>query len=120
MDNKIKSLTKKEWLAIEEFKNSLLNEFPKRITRIILFGSKARGTSKRFSDIDLLVVFKRNGKRIAQETALLTHHPIARYMVDISPISVEESFFTKWSPLLENIKKEGIVLWTRKKARKNI
>ena len=120
MTNKLKGLTKKEIKAIEEFENLLINNFPNRLKKLILFGSKARGEDKPASDIDLLVVVSNNGKKITREIVTLTHQPIAKYMVDISPLSVEESFFIKWSPLLEKIKKEGIVLWTRKKARKNI
>lgn len=120
MKNKIGGLTKKEFLAIEEFKDSILNKFTNRVSRIILFGSKARGSSTKSSDVDLLVVLTRNGKRIAREIAILTHHPIAKFMVDISPITVDEGFFKEWSPLLEHIQKDGIAIWTRKRAGKNI
>ena len=118
--NKISTLAKKERMAIMEFEELLIKKFPKRIRRLILFGSKARRTSNRFSDVDLLVVVTKNGKRVAQEIAILTHEPIAKYMVDISPIIVEEDFFRKWSPLLEHIRKDVIVIWTNKKAKKNM
>ena len=118
--NRIKGLINKEKLAVEEFKELLLKTFPERIDRIIIFGSKARGESTSSSDIDLLVVLTKNGKRIARKIAILTHHPIAEYMVDISPIVVDERFFKKWSPLLEHINRDGVVIWTNKKAKKNM
>lgn len=120
MSNRFKSLTKKEIIALTEYKNLLLNKFPRRFKMLILFGSKARGKSNRASDLDLLVVVSKNGKRISKEIVTLTHQPIAKYMVDISPIVVEERFFKKWSPLLEHIKKDGVIVWTGKKVKKNI
>lgn len=109
-----KRLSKKEKLAVIEFEELLLKRFPKRFLRLILFGSKARGDSSRYSDIDLLVVVTNNGKAVSREVAILTHKPIAKYMVDISPIVVEEKFLKEWSPLLEHIKKEGIIIWKNK------
>ena len=118
--NKIKGLSKKERLVIVEFEKLVLKRFPRRIKKLVLFGSKARGDFNRASDLDILVVVSKNGKRISQEIAILTHEPIAKYMVDISPIIVEEGFFKEWSPLLEHINKDGIIIWTNKKAGKNI
>lgn len=108
----LKGLTKKEKLAIIKYKNILLERFPKKFRRLLLFGSKARGDSnRRTSDVDLLVVVSGNTKEIGEEAAILTHEPIARYMVDISPITVEERFFKTWSPLLSHVNKDGITLW---------
>ncbi|UCD15757.1 MAG: nucleotidyltransferase domain-containing protein [Candidatus Omnitrophota bacterium] len=112
----IKGLTKKETLAILEYEKLLLERFPKRLKKLILFGSKARGNSNRSSDLDILVVLTKNGKRARQEIASLTHNPIIHFKVLISPIIVEEKFFKKWSPLLSHIKKEGITIWVNKRA----
>lgn len=120
MINKLRGLTHKERMAILEYEKALVENFPRQLSKIILFGSKARGDSKRNSDLDLLVVLTKNGKQTSQEIAMLTHQPIAKYMVDISPIVVEEKFFKNWSPLLEHIKKEGIIIWTSKRAKKNM
>ena len=119
MKGKIRGLSKKELLAITEYKELLREELPGRIKRIILFGSKARGRSSRNSDIDLLVVLKKNGKRISRQITGLTHGPIAKYMVDISPIVVEDKFFHNWSPLLAHIKEDGIPVWINNKAGEN-
>lgn len=113
--NKVKGLTNKEKMAILEFEELLLERFPKRIRRLILFGSKARGDSKRTSDLDILVVVSKDGKRIRQEIASLTHEPIAHFGVDLSPIIIEEREMRSWSPFLEHIKKEGITLWINKR-----
>lgn len=116
---KIKGITEKEAKAITEYRELLFKEFPRRFKKLILFGSKARGTSNRFSDIDLLVVIKNNGKKVNREIAILTHEPILHFEVLLSPIVVEEKFFKEWSPLLAHVKKDGIVIWMNKKLGKN-
>lgn len=117
---KIKGVTKREAMAVTEYEKELLKNFPKRLSKIILFGSKARGDSNSNSDLDLLIVLTKNGKQTTKEIVMLAHQPIAKYMVDISPIVVEEKFFKDWSPLLEHIRREGITIWTRRRAKKNI
>ncbi len=116
---KIKGITGREAKAIAEYKELILKEFPRRFKKLILFGSKARDTANRFSDIDLLVVVKNNGKKVSREIVNLTHEPILHFEVLLSPIIVEEKFFKEWSPLLAHIKKDGIVIWTNKKPGKN-
>lgn len=117
---KIKGITDKEAKAIAEYEGLLLKKFPNRLKKLILFGSKARGDSNPNSDLDLLIVLTKNGKQAAREIVMLTHQPIAKYMVDISPIVVEEKFFKNWSPLLEHIKRDGVTIWINKKAKKNM
>ena len=114
---KIAQITNKENRAIQEYEEILLEKFPGQLSRIMLFGSKARGDSHRSSDVDILVVLVKKDKKIEREIAILTHEPIAKYSVDICPIVVGENFFKTWSPLLEHIKKDGINLWTNKMAR---
>lgn len=118
--NNIKGLTKKEKMAIDEYKDLLLKKFNRRISRIVLFGSKARGDSSRSSDVDLLVVITDDGKHIRQEIASLTHEPIIHFEVLLSPIIVKESFFEVWSPLLEHIREEGVTVWTSKRAKESM
>ena len=113
-------LTQNERKAINEYENLLLEKFPNRIRKIILFGSKARGGSNRNSDLDLLIVLKRNDRQVEKEIACLTHEPIAKYLVLLSPIVVKEDFFREWSPLLEHVKKDGITLWTNAQPKKNL
>ena len=113
-------ITGKEKKAILEYEKLLFAALPERVQQIILFGSKARGDADSSSDIDLLIVVTKNGKTVSKTVAELTHEPIAKFRADLSPIVVENDFFKNWSPLLEHVKKEGIVLWTRSKAGKNM
>lgn len=111
----LKKLTKKEKLAILEFEELLLEKYPKRIKKLILFGSKSRGDFHRFSDIDILVVIHRSNKHIRQEIAGLTHEPIASFGVDLSPIIIEERELKIYSPFINRVKKEGVTLWSENK-----
>lgn len=116
---KIKDITKKESAAIAEYKWLLLKSFSNKVRKLLLFGSKARGTSRRDSDVDLLVVVTKNSKHIRKEIVGLTHEPIVHFGVWLSPITIEEKELKHWSPFLQHIKEEGVTLWTagtRKKS----
>ncbi len=114
------NLTHKEKMAIREYEALLIKKFPRRIHRILLFGSKARGDFSRSADVDILIVVTKNGKRIRREIVNLTHEPILHFEVLLSPLIVEEKFFKEWSPLLQHIKKEGVTIWTNKKVKRNM
>ena len=45
-----------EMQAVNSFVERLLERYPERIRQTILFGSKARGDSSTWSDIDILIV----------------------------------------------------------------
>ena len=111
---KIKGITARENKAIAEYERLLLSKFSNRIKKLMLFGSKARGTSSPNSDIDILVVITKNGKSIRRDIAALTHEPIARFEVELSPIVIEEDDLKEWSPFIAHIKKEAVVIWTKK------
>lgn len=49
-------LTPNEEQAVNSFVERLLDRYPDRIRQVVLFGSKARGDSGAWSDIDILVV----------------------------------------------------------------
>lgn len=116
---KIKGITKKETKAVSEYEKLLLKKFPNRIRKLMLFGSKTRGTSHRGSDIDILVVVTKNGRSIRKDIAALTYKPIARFGVELSPIVIEEDDFNEWSPFIAHVKKEAITIWTNK-SKKNM
>jgi predicted nucleotidyltransferase len=82
-----------------------------RLVHLILYGSRARGDAAPDSDIDVLVVL--NGvvnpgdeiSRTGKITAALSLH----YSVVISCVFVSaERYFTEQSPLLLNVRREGV------------
>jgi type I restriction enzyme S subunit len=83
----------------------------KRLRRAILYGSWARGDTTEDSDIDVLIVFGGKSfpaKRIDRMIDVITEINL-KYSVLISvyPIS-DKDYFTIHSPLLINIRREGI------------
>lgn len=114
----INNINLKEKQALKEYKDLLLKNLPNQIAQMILFGSKARGDSHKDSDIDVLVVTNwgqtdRKGWRkiVGGATDILLKFDD----VLISPkIKTKQEFQHSCSPLVQNIKKEGIRLWSPK------
>jgi uncharacterized protein len=80
---------------------------------LVLFGSQARGEAKPDSDVDLLVVLRSPVDVDAeiQRTSLLNQHFCLEYEVLISPFFMSEvDTHEPRSPLLMNIRKEGVEL----------
>lgn len=50
----------KELNELKEFKSTIKKDIP--IDKFILFGSRAKGTSKKYSDFDILIVSKKFNK----------------------------------------------------------
>lgn len=104
-------LTEEEKLAIEKLYNSIKDEL--QITKMILFGSKARGMSDEYSDIDLLIITnkektRKDRKRLSELSAEVN----IDFGVALSCLYFDEQ---QWqtgegiNPFLkENIEKEGV------------
>lgn len=78
------------------------------LQRVVLFGSRARGTYKQHSDIDLAIHYSEN--RQAHTTTIQEDFETSRlpYTVDIVDLSLESD--TKLSEFIQN---EGVVLYDK-------
>jgi predicted nucleotidyltransferase len=63
----IGSLTQQEEKALLEFKRKVLEAFPDKIVKVLLYGSKARGDCNANSDIDIIVITNVNDWRLGDE-----------------------------------------------------
>ena len=95
----------------KEFRNEIEKLYGKRLKNAILYGSWARGEATEESDIDLLIVLEGKvipGKEIDRMIDIITEINL-KYCVLISvyPVS-EEDFPTVNSPLLINVRREGV------------
>lgn len=96
---------------LKEFREEIEKLYGERLKGIILYGSWARGEAKEESDIDLLVVLKGEvipGKEIDRMIDIITEINL-KYgvLLSVFPVSVEE-YTTVNSPLLINVRKEGL------------
>ena len=94
----------------------ILSVLSPQVTRIILYGSVARGTESSESDIDI-AVFVQSKLSPAMEDRLsdVVVDMNLKYDRVFSVIDIEEATYRKWrsvTPFYQNVDKDGIILWT--------
>ena len=98
---------------ITELRQELTKLYGDQLKKLILYGSQARGDANEDSDIDLMIVLTHlnsPGDEIFRMGKIKNQLDL-KYdqLISIFPIS-EEDFSDKKTPLLENIRREGISL----------
>jgi predicted nucleotidyltransferase len=98
--------------VIQEFKVEIRKFVGSNLKRILLFGSYARGDAEEGSDIDLLLIFDR---KVSPDTIRkirdVSNSLSLKYAVVISEFLFTEEDFKKYkTPILLNVKKEGILV----------
>jgi predicted nucleotidyltransferase len=91
----------------------LKQEYQDRLDRVILFGSQARGDATIASDIDVLIVLQDpvNASAELDRTSQLIAQLCLEHNLLISRLFMARSRFeTENSPLLRNIRSDGIIL----------
>ena len=79
------------------------------VEKLILYGSHARGTARRDSDIDVCVVSKNFGKDIIEERCYLFHQaPKIDARIEPIAFSLHDYETNRLSPILHEIQKTGI------------
>lgn len=98
---------------IPEIRTTLSTIYGARLVKLLLFGSQARGDADPGSDIDLLVVLKEpvnpceEISRVSEATSRLS----LAYDTVISCLFMQEDrYLHENSPLLLNIRREGVVI----------
>ncbi|GEM_PF-199355 len=96
---------------LKEFKTEIKELYGKRLKKVILYGSWARGEATEDSDIDVLIVLEGKvlpGREIDRMIDIITKINL-KYgvLISVYPVS-EKDFHEVRSPLLMNIRKEGI------------
>lgn len=99
--------------ALERFVQLARDEYRDRLQRIVLYGSYARGEADRESDLDVLVVLSEMGPFWDEADRLGKIAYQATFDSDLSIVlfalpMTEEQFRTEISPLLLNIRREGV------------
>jgi len=98
---------------LRELRQELTAFYGERLTRLALFGSQARNEATINSDIDILVVLKgevQPGIEISRTSNLIADLSLTNNVV-ISCIFISEyQFAMEQSPLMLNVRQEGITL----------
>lgn len=108
----MKGLDKK---ITDELVAGILNAIEKKVIKIVLYGSVARGTDTEESDVDVaLLLAKSMDKYEEDKLSEFTADMNLKYDRVFSIIDIEYRMFCKWEtivPFYRNVKKEGIILW---------
>jgi len=94
--------------ATDEFVRLCREKFGEDLTLVVLFGSVARGTAEKYSDIDLLMVMNNLPKRILDRESVVSeeiHQIVMKYHIRVMPIlSKPEDFSSRMiNPLVYGI-----------------
>ena len=112
-------------LTLAETDREELQEFVRVVTarhaeileRIILFGSGARGTLGKESDLDILVVLKRRSLKASKEIHRIATDLLLRYGRYLSVKTLSESMYRELqaleTPFMLHISHDGKVLWKK-------
>ncbi len=99
--------------ALSEMEHNLRAHYGARLAHLVLFGSHARGEAGPASDIDLLVVLQddvRQGREICDTGAFVADVSLRYDAVVSCFFMTERQYATADSPLLRNIRREGVPL----------
>ena len=83
------------------------------IEKVLLYGSYAKGTAKRDSDIDICIISKKFGKNPQEEGKYLFRKLWELKNANLEPVGYSPKYFynkNKQSPLVNEIHKNGIEL----------
>jgi predicted nucleotidyltransferase len=105
-------LKPEERRAINAFSRRLKKALGKQLVSVLLFGSKARGESRRDSDIDVFVLIRRQTVSSLSKVAEVASDVWWDYDVEISPVTYdlfeEERNLEIGSPFFDSVYREGL------------
>ena len=101
--------------ALAAYVERVARLYPDDVLSVTLYGSQARGDAKIESDMDMLVVVRRDTPALRQELADLAWQVQFEYGVVISDIIRSAEQFDRMRanrfPFYQNVEREGILLW---------
>jgi predicted nucleotidyltransferase len=98
---------------MREMQRSLKDIYGERLVRIMLFGSHSRGDATPGSDIDALIVLKgavKPGQEIARTGGIASELSLKHDVVISCTFVSAERYETEQSPLLINVRREGVAV----------
>jgi predicted nucleotidyltransferase len=98
---------------MKELRRRLEALYGPRLVRMLLYGSQARGEAEPGSDIDVLVVLEgpvAPGEEIARTSDIIAALSLKHGVVLSRAFVSSDRFEHEQSPLLRNIRREGVVV----------
>ena len=98
------------------FSMKLNNLLGSRLSKVILYGSCARGDNHEFSDVDVMILVRMTDaeiKRIENDIYDMAFDIEMETGIDISPIIKNEEQYEYWVdtlPFYRNVRDEGVVI----------
>jgi hypothetical protein len=119
-DRSSEHLTVRERTAVKAFCYRLDERFPGEMLQVTLFGSKARGESDRWSDIDLLIFVREESWSLRGDISIIGADISLEFSVLIGPRVIGQQRWQRMKEqrfsLCQNIIAEGVPLssaWVR-------
>ena len=109
-DEKLKSI-------LQEMSELLHQVYGNRLKAVILYGSVARGTQEKDSDVDIMVLVDATDtelKKYDERLSDVSTEMALKYFMVFSIIDVRYQEYMDWrevSPFYKNVDKEGVVLY---------
>ena len=98
---------------LREFREGLEEIYGSRLVRVVLFGSQARDDAEEGSDIDVMLVLQGEvnpHKEIQRLLSFLCSMDLKHDVVISCVYKSEESFNKEQSPLMLNVRREGVLV----------
>ncbi|MCU0645201.1 MAG: nucleotidyltransferase domain-containing protein [bacterium] len=115
----MKNLTQIEKRALKDVQKILPQKYGDNLILLNLFGSKARGDSQLYSDLDLLAVVEKDSWQAAERMSDDIFDIIEKYdyelLISLIVLDSNEFDFEKKirTCFYENIEREGVELWKK-------
>lgn len=101
---------------VYEFTKDMKQLFGKELSKVIIYGSYARGDYTKDSDVDVMILVKTPEEEIRKYTdqvADCAFEYLMKYGIDISPVIRNEAHFNYWAddlPYYRNVREEGVIV----------
>ena len=102
--------------VVQEFCNQIKNIFGEQLSRMIVYGSYARGDYTDSSDVDVMILVRIPEVQIREYTDCVSDcafEILMKYGIDISPVVKNEEHFYAWAdnvPYYRNVRDEGVMI----------
>lgn len=112
MDGRHARLAKEQASVISDFRTALVSRYGDRVKNCYLFGSYARGDAGVESDLDVLVVLRDRGNRLAERKAIrqlayAVTYQRGRSILLSTIVSTEQELLSSAEPIYARIRAEG-------------